>query len=434
LDWKFVFFGGLALFCWALIGLVQSANAQETLTVAAINSTLRGLSQPPSPDKPPQAHQSADDEALSALSTFAQQIAAEKPHSVIGQASGQASQDTDRQFDDRAYSALQDFAQRIGTQTPQSIKGRTKLAEADNALDALRDFLSKNASPNTETPSTPPVAPKNTSAPVEATYVGAKVCMNCHASLADSFGHTLMGRIGKTQQGKFDCENCHGPGSAHAKAGGGRDVGGLISFRPNDQSHSVDETNSICLTCHQRGDRTNWSGSTHETRGLLCTNCHTIMKSVSAKFQLKTAIEPDTCFQCHKDRRAQMFSSAHMPVREGKMVCSDCHNPHGSVTESLLRANSINENCYKCHAEKRGPFLFEHSPVRENCVSCHNPHGSINEASLKMPRPRLCFECHSIGHAQSSGVNDIKTMSRACNNCHTQIHGTNSPAGFALQR
>ena len=171
----------------------------------------------------------------------------------------------------------------------------------------------------------------------------------------------------------------------------------------------------------------------HETRGLACTDCHTIMKSVSAQHQLKTAFEPDTCFQCHKDRRAQMFRSSHMPLREGKIVCSDCHNPHGSATEAMLRQDSINDNCYKCHAEKRGPFLFEHAPVRENCLNCHDPHGSINEHSLKMSVPRLCYECHTIGHTQA-GPNSQFTMGRACLNCHTNIHGSNSPAGGVFQR
>ena len=158
------------------------------------------------------------------------------------------------------------------------------------------------------------------------------------------------------------------------------------------------------------------------------------MKSVSRKYQLKTAFEPDTCFQCHKDRRAQMFRSSHMPLREGKIVCSDCHNPHGSFTEALLKKDSVNDTCYKCHAEKRGPFLFEHAPVRENCVNCHDPHGSINEFSLKMSRPRLCYECHSFGHGSTTGLNSAFTMGRACQNCHTAIHGSNSPAGGALQR
>jgi len=214
---------------------------------------------------------------------------------------------------------------------------------------------------------------------------------------------------------------------------GGFSVGGIISFRPNDPGRTAEQNNRICLNCHERGERAYWPGSVHEERGVACSNCHTVMTNVSARFQLKTAFQPDTCFQCHKDRRAQMFRSSHMPVREGKIVCSDCHNPHGSVTEAMIKENSINDNCYKCHAEKRGPFLFEHAPVRENCTNCHDPHGSINYASLKLSMPRLCYECHTIGH-QQAGINSIFTMGRACLNCHTSIHGSNSPAGGVFQR
>jgi len=213
----------------------------------------------------------------------------------------------------------------------------------------------------------------------------------------------------------------------------GSSVGGIISFRKNDPSRRVEDNNAICLNCHERGERAYWRGSVHEERAVACTNCHTIMKNVSPTHQLKTAWEPNTCFQCHKDRQAQVFRSSHMPVREGKITCSNCHNPHGSTTEGLLREVSINDNCYKCHAEKRGPFLFEHTPVRENCLNCHDPHGSINEYSLKMSRPRLCYECHTIDHGQA-GVASQFTVGRSCQNCHTLIHGSNSPAGAVFQR
>jgi DmsE family decaheme c-type cytochrome len=267
----------------------------------------------------------------------------------------------------------------------------------------------------------------------EATYIGSKVCLGCHAASAATYATTLMGRLQRTGK-SLECETCHGPGSAHAKAGGGRGVGGIISYRANDLSRTAEENNAICLGCHEHGERVYWEGSVHQVRGLACTNCHTIMTSVSAQHQLKTAFEPDTCFQCHKDRRAQMLRSSHMPMREGKVTCTNCHNPHGSTTEAMLRQDSINDNCYTCHAEKRGPFLFEHAPVRENCLNCHDPHGSINEFSLKMSRPRLCFECHTIGHGETTGPNNNFTMGRSCQNCHTMIHGSNSPAGGALQR
>jgi DmsE family decaheme c-type cytochrome len=267
-----------------------------------------------------------------------------------------------------------------------------------------------------------------------ANYVGSKTCLKCHASQTEAFSHTLMGRIGKTPQGKgkFECENCHGPGSAHVKAGGGRGVGGIISFRPNDTSRTAEENNAICLACHQRGARTLWQGSTHETRGLQCTNCHTIMKAVSRKNQLKTAFQPDTCFQCHKDIRAKVMRSEHMPVVEGKMVCSDCHSPHGSYSDHLLKKATVNDVCFECHADKRGPFLWEHPPVVESCLNCHDPHGSINENMLKVSRPRLCQRCHNAATRHPANPRNpmqIQAINGGCVNCHSQFHGSNSPGG-----
>jgi DmsE family decaheme c-type cytochrome len=370
------------------------------------------------------------DDTFSALRDYVQVIdTGRKSIADVGQSSSQPRQESA----DAAYAALRAFTERIGVEQPAPIAGLPKVADADSLLDFLRQG-GFSAKPSAAPRNGPVAGGTQPSTPVDATYVGAKVCVTCHASQAESFKHTVMGRIGMTQKGKFDCENCHGPGSAHVKAGGGRGVGGIISFRPNDLSRTAQENNAICLACHERGDRTNWPGSTHQVRGLMCTNCHTIMKQVTRKFQLSTPFEPDTCFQCHKDRRAQMFRSSHMPMREGKIVCSDCHNPHGSFTEALLKKDSINDTCYTCHAEKRGPFLFEHLPVRENCDNCHDPHGSVNEASLKLSRPRLCFECHQAGHGATSGINSGTTMGRSCQNCHTVIHGSNSPNGGALQR
>jgi predicted CXXCH cytochrome family protein len=63
--------------------------------------------------------------------------------------------------------------------------------------------------------------------------------------------------------------------------------------------------------------------------------------------------------------------------------------------EGLMAKASINDTCYQCHAEKRGPFLFEHAPVRENCLNCHTPHGSNQNTLLVAPIPFLCQQCHS---------------------------------------
>lgn len=334
--------------------------------------------------------------------------------------------------DDAAFQALRDRAGALDSQA-----GQIKVA-ANSLWDALRERSSDVPAQDAAVAKPAPagkVRKGAAPAPVgEADFVGNAACSECHAKTIAEFNKTLMGRL--SIQKKIQCEGCHGPASIHVKEG--RGGGGLVTFRANDPNTNAASINEMCLGCHKRGDRTYWDGSAHERRDVACTNCHTIMKNVSAKRNLKTPLEATTCFQCHKDRQAQAFRSSHMPLREGKMTCSDCHNPHGSATEALLKTDTINETCYKCHAEKRGPFLFEHLPVRENCLNCHDAHGSINEAMLKISRPRLCTECHGfnggLGHGAVGGVNSVQFIGRSCNNCHTQVHGTNSPSGPLLHR
>jgi DmsE family decaheme c-type cytochrome len=274
-----------------------------------------------------------------------------------------------------------------------------------------------------------------------ATYIGSEACVKCHRDQVGTFGQTLHGQIflkhPRNDNEKLGCEACHGPGSKHAqtKETDGGAPGDIIAFGKN-APRSVEERNAICLGCHERADRTYWKGSAHETQGLACTNCHQLMEKVSVKNQMVKSTEAEVCFACHKDRRAQFERPSHHPLREGDMTCSSCHNPHGSATDSLLRGASINETCYKCHADKRGPFLWEHEPVRESCLNCHEPHGTVNEFLLKVQRPRLCQLCHEggPGHGNPGNPMVVQALNRSCQNCHTKVHGSNSPAGSLFQR
>ena len=199
-----------------------------------------------------------------------------------------------------------------------------------------------------------------------------------------------------------------------------------------------------CLGCHSGGPRDHWAGSIHERGDLSCSDCHNPMAKFSMEGLTARQSISETCATCHKDIRQQFNRRSHMPLPEGEMSCVDCHNPHGTLNAVLLKTDTVNETCYQCHAEKRGPFLFEHAPVRDNCVNCHTPHGSNQHALLVAPIPMLCQQCHThVNHPNDlmtsanigTGTNpDWKALSRGCINCHAQIHGSNSPSGARLHQ
>ncbi|HEV8663176.1 MAG TPA: DmsE family decaheme c-type cytochrome [Candidatus Methylomirabilis sp.] len=271
-------------------------------------------------------------------------------------------------------------------------------------------------------------------------YVGSDTCLTCHEPLKDAFAKTMHAKVFTEQNARTPlmlrgCEACHGPGKAHVEAGGGKGVGGLTTFR-RETAEAVEKENAVCLTCHEKGKRLYWQGSPHEGRDVGCTSCHQVMQRTSEKALLAKASEIDTCAQCHLTRRSQTFRNAHMPLREGKMTCTSCHNPHGTVSKALLPVDSPNDNCYRCHADKRGPFLWEHAPVAENCMNCHDPHGGVRDKMLKLSPPRVCQQCHvESRHPTEARLPTNKfVIGRACLQCHQNIHGSNHPSGFAFTR
>jgi len=279
------------------------------------------------------------------------------------------------------------------------------------------------------------------------TLEGVQNCMRCHDE-PNVRGilqtpHAVKGDV-RTPFSQHDCESCHGPSEAHA-AGRGRNKPAPGVMFNGPRASPVEVQNSMCLTCHESGLRMNWQGSPHEKNQIGCASCHNphLPKDVVL---IKTT-QPQICFTCHIQQRAESFEYSHHPVREGKVACSDCHNPHGSPADKQLREFTVNETCYNCHAEKRGPLLWEHQPVRDNCMNCHTPHGS-NEARLMKERMNfLCSSCHSAESNNSGGafggrasipyhsplgstfVNSALANQRQCVNCHSQVHGSNSPSG-----
>jgi len=271
-----------------------------------------------------------------------------------------------------------------------------------------------------------------------AGYVGSDTCIACHEDRQvghpdDPHARTANPRSPAAQQG---CESCHGPGERHIDdPSDDTTLRKFAKMAPRDAS-------AACITCHSRSSHAAWQGSPHDARNLSCVTCHSVHEPASPTAHLKTAGEVELCATCHRVQANKIKRVSHMPVQEGKMQCSSCHNPHGSTNVKQLRVgNWINESCVSCHTEKRGPFLFEHAAGRESCVSCHDPHGSSNDRLLVAKLPMLCQRCH-IGTRHPSTIydsaavlaKDARIIGRGCVNCHSQIHGSNHPSGQALIR
>jgi DmsE family decaheme c-type cytochrome len=262
--------------------------------------------------------------------------------------------------------------------------------------------------------------------------IGNKACSECHDEMAAAFPASLHAKAwgASARFAGAGCESCHGPGGAHQKD---QTRSTIVSFT-RGTARSAAELSAQCLGCHGSSDRVAlWDTGAHRKNDVACTSCHTIHGSTSP-----LPSQPEVCFGCHRNVKFEVGKRSHHPVLEGKVLCSNCHDPHGTMTPRLLKAESVNELCYGCHADKRGPFIWEHAPVEENCVICHSPHGSRQAKLLVKKVPNLCQECHDWSRHPGTAYDastaftgrapSNRSYGRSCMNCHSSIHGSWAPA------
>ncbi|MFZ2649436.1 MAG: DmsE family decaheme c-type cytochrome [Burkholderiaceae bacterium] len=281
---------------------------------------------------------------------------------------------------------------------------------------------------------------------------GADTCIGCHdeESATLTFSPLAIFKGKHAQRGNprspfgaggLQCEACHGPGERHSTKGS-KKVLTTNSFKASSFM-SVAQRNQPCLDCHQDRSRSGWHAGAHERGDLACSDCHKV--HVEHDPVLAKSSQTEVCYACHKQQRADFHKTSSHPVRAGRMGCSDCHNPHGSTNAALLIKPTVNQTCFSCHADKRGPLLWEHAPVAEDCSLCHSSHGSVRSALLNKSPPLLCQQCHTVsGHPSAARTGDalpggtgggsIFLLAGGCINCHSQVHGSNHPAGAKLMR
>ncbi|HKU20137.1 MAG TPA: DmsE family decaheme c-type cytochrome [Terriglobales bacterium] len=262
-------------------------------------------------------------------------------------------------------------------------------------------------------------------------YVGSETCKGCHEDIykaTERTPHYKMGfQPGAPGKG-VNCEACHGPGKAHVEGGG--DKSKIIVF----ENLSMADANKRCLSCHTYGnEHANFTRSAHASNDIGCISCHSPHHPQTEK-ALLVEKQPQLCYQCHTEVKAEFSRPYRHRVNQGLLQCTDCHNEHGGFLPKQLRASAAQDQvCFKCHTEKKGPFVYEHLPVEtEGCTSCHTPHGSTNPRLLRVSQVNLlCLQCHTLAMSNVPSQPPIGPAHnqaqkyQACTMCHAFIHGSN---------
>jgi DmsE family decaheme c-type cytochrome len=261
--------------------------------------------------------------------------------------------------------------------------------------------------------------------PGGATYAGTDTCVVCHEEQATSYAKTIHAHVlgDERPENERGCEGCHGPGAAHAEAGGGKGVGGLQAFGRDDPASGK---SAACLRCHAANvGRHDFLRGEHALSGVACTDCHGGHWGAGDAMLLRGGV-PELCYGCHADVRAAF----NLPERHGPgaapPACGDCHEPHGTPNLASLR-EANDRRCLECHNDIAGPFVFEHAAVvSEGCTGCHEPHGSVNRHLLtRQPVAMLCYQCHTV-----TPRTHLQPTYRDCTRCHASIHGSNTDPRF----
>ncbi len=279
-------------------------------------------------------------------------------------------------------------------------------------------------------------------------------CLGCHTVGYDTgvanggYDEQAVPRLSGVQ-----CENCHGPASAHVLAGGG------------PTGINVDKSAALCGGCHDGEHHptyTEWKGSPHarlvyegpgETPAASgsCAKCH------NGTFSMEYLDDP-AGFQNPTDEEAAADTSL-------TVACAVCHDPHGNnnATPHQLRMASVSDValpdgttpeigagrlCISCHNGRRAPgsiagqinngnahfgphhscqgdmlagvdgynnvnpdFHYatgRHVTIQDGCINCHNHHRQDQLPFYTghdfAPTPQACAFCHG----PISDFNDIQ--------------------------
>ena len=206
---------------------------------------------------------------------------------------------------------------------------------------------------------------------------GEKLCAKCHQTLFDQLEKRPFSH---RPAAKGECLSCHDPHSSPQRQ--------LLR----------DEMAPLCLGCHKELQETKEVGHRPFVQGK-CNVCHDAHSSDQPMLLLQKGAK--LCLGCHQEDKK--LRASHLNRKLGKMDCLECHHPHQSENQALLRKNQhqpfAEAECQSCHNQSGGedPCLKCHSGVMEGFNQQFNHISPSSNGSF-------CFNCHTPHASQQAGL------------------------------
>ena len=192
-------------------------------------------------------------------------------------------------------------------------------------------------------------------------------------------------------------------------------------------SVSAQSAENSCISCHQQSDffaqypklheyYQQYLVSPHKQAGVTCNDCHGGNASASSAESAHVGVlpmndvnstvhyqkQPDTCGQCHRDKRRQFVQSKHYAALMDQRAAPTCTTCHPAMSRRPELRNIVLNACRNCHGEGNSENLPLIADQAENVFK------QLNIAGGLLGWTRIHYESHEWPDDSEERVRELE--------------------------